>query len=86
LHLAFVCKLSREFAMLDELWEDIYTKQEISMNLKNQKIVIIGGSSGIGFAIAKTALDEGAKIVIIIRNADKLKLAKTQLYIGKLDS
>jgi short-subunit dehydrogenase len=53
------------------------------MNMKNQKIVIIGASSGIGFAIAKAALDVGANVVIISRNADKLQHAKTrrQLYI-----
>lgn len=31
------------------------------MNLKNKKIVVLGGSSGIGFAIAKQALLEGAE-------------------------
>ncbi len=49
------------------------------MNMKNQKVVIIGGSSGIGFAIAKAVLDEGAKVAIISRNADKLKHAKIRL-------
>jgi len=49
------------------------------MNLTNQAIVIIGGSSGIGFATAKTAFEEGAKVVIISRNPDKLKQAKELL-------
>lgn len=49
------------------------------MNIKNQKIVIVGGSSGIGFAIAKAALEESAEVVIVSRNTDKLKRAKERL-------
>lgn len=49
------------------------------MNIKNQKIVIVGGSSGIGFSIAKAALEEGANVVIASRSADKLRHAKERL-------
>lgn len=40
--------------------------------LKGRKILITGGSSGIGLAIAKKCLSEGAEVVITGRNADKL--------------
>jgi NAD(P)-dependent dehydrogenase (short-subunit alcohol dehydrogenase family) len=47
--------------------------------LKNKKIVIIGGSSGIGFAIAKAALEEYAEVIIISRSVEKLNQAKKKL-------
>ena len=49
------------------------------MNLSNKKIVIIGGSSGIGFAIAKAAVEANANVVIVSRNSDKLNDAKQRL-------
>src|SRR5258708_1432523 len=49
------------------------------MQFKDKKIVIIGGSSGIGFAIAKAAVSEGAKVIIASRLADKLQKAKQAL-------
>lgn len=49
------------------------------MKFKNQKIVVIGGSSGIGFAIAKGVLQAGAELVIVSRDADRLAQAKARL-------
>jgi NAD(P)-dependent dehydrogenase (short-subunit alcohol dehydrogenase family) len=33
-------------------------------SLENKRVVVIGGSSGIGFAVARAALDAGAKVTI----------------------
>lgn len=41
--------------------------------LKGHKILITGGNSGIGLAIAKKCIAEGAEILIIGRNEQKLK-------------
>lgn len=41
--------------------------------LKGRKILITGGNSGIGLAIAKKCIAEGAEILIIGRNEQKLK-------------
>lgn len=44
------------------------------MNLRNSTALVTGGSSGIGFAIAKTLADAGARVAITGR--DERKLAK----------
>lgn len=52
------------------------------MSLQNKRIVIIGGSSGIGLATAKMAAAEGAKVIIAGRTESKLKVAKTEIGNG----
>ncbi len=44
--------------------------------LKGKNIVITGGGSGIGFAIARAALKQNANVIITGRNVDKLLAAK----------
>jgi NAD(P)-dependent dehydrogenase (short-subunit alcohol dehydrogenase family) len=38
--------------------------REIDMILKNQRIVVLGGTSGIGLAVARAAAGEGAEVVV----------------------
>ena len=47
--------------------------------LKDKKIIITGGGSGLGFAMAKKFISEGAEVVISGRNADKLNAAAEKL-------
>lgn len=47
--------------------------------LKDRKIVITGGGSGLGFAMAKKFLSEGADVCISGRNEEKLVRAVTKL-------
>lgn len=47
--------------------------------LQDKKIVITGGSSGLGFAMAKKFVAEGAKVLISGRNEEKLQFAAKQL-------
>ena len=49
------------------------------MSLKNKKVVIIGGSSGIGLATAKAAVTEGASVVIASRSEEKLESAHKEI-------
>ena len=49
------------------------------MRLQGQRVVVIGGSSGMGLAAAKMAASEGATVVIASRSAEKLQRAKAQI-------
>ena len=51
------------------------------MSLSGKKIVVIGGSSGIGLATAERAKKEGADVVIASRNAERLKAAASKLGV-----
>lgn len=49
------------------------------MKLRNDKILVFGGGSGIGKAIAKRFCDAGAKVLIMGRNEEKLKNASEEI-------
>lgn len=60
------------------------------MKLRNDKILIFGGGSGIGKAVAKRFCDAGAKVLITGRTKEKLEEAKAEinsenLYIKVFD-
>lgn len=48
-------------------------------SIKDAEIVIVGGSSGMGLALARRLLCEGAHVTVAGRGADKLKNAKQSL-------
>ena len=41
----------------------------------NKRVVIVGGSSGIGFAVAEEAASHGANVVIVSINAERVQEA-----------
>ncbi len=49
------------------------------MQLQGKKVVVVGGSSGIGLATAELAKQQGAEVIIASRNAEKLKAAADKL-------
>ncbi len=49
------------------------------MQLKNKKIVIIGGTSGIGLSAAFAFIKQGAKVVCVGLNNENIKIAAEQL-------
>ncbi len=49
------------------------------MNLKNAAVLISGGSAGIGYAIAKTLMDSGARVAITGRDQARLTAAAKEL-------
>ncbi|TAK09213.1 MAG: SDR family NAD(P)-dependent oxidoreductase [Candidatus Manganitrophaceae bacterium] len=48
-------------------------------HLKDQVAIVTGGSSGIGFAVARMALAEGMRVVISARDKEKLSRALSEL-------
>ena len=44
-------------------------------DLQQQRVVVVGGSSGIGFAVAQQAASQGAKVVIVSSNAERVQKA-----------
>lgn len=47
--------------------------------LEGQKIVVVGGSAGIGLAVAQLALKQGAQVTILGRSEERLKTASDTL-------
>ena len=49
--------------------------------LTGKKVVVVGGSSGIGFSTAELAKGEGAEVIIASHNADRLNAAAAKLGV-----
>jgi NAD(P)-dependent dehydrogenase (short-subunit alcohol dehydrogenase family) len=52
---------------------------DTGMSLDNKRVVVIGGTSGIGFAIAKLAQSIGAEVVIASSNPANVEAARKRL-------
>lgn len=51
-------------------------------DMKDQRVLVVGGSSGIGEGVAHACLDVGARVVIASRSQDKLAAAAGRLGRG----
>jgi NAD(P)-dependent dehydrogenase (short-subunit alcohol dehydrogenase family) len=49
------------------------------MTLKDKRVVVLGGTSGIGLAVAQAALEEGASVVVASRQSKDVTRAQEQL-------
>jgi NAD(P)-dependent dehydrogenase (short-subunit alcohol dehydrogenase family) len=56
---------------------------DIIVSLQDTNVVVIGGSSGIGFAVAKLAAEAGAKVIIGGRNKSRLAAAAKKISGSK---
>jgi NAD(P)-dependent dehydrogenase (short-subunit alcohol dehydrogenase family) len=60
----------------------------MDLGLKDKRVLITGGSKGIGFACAKAFIAEGARVALVSRfqeNLDKAKKALAQAYVIAAD-
>ena len=57
---------------------------EYDQILRNKKVIVTGGSDGIGLAIAKKFISIGAEVVITGRHLDKLEKAREEIDSGRL--
>src|SRR5579883_1352139 len=74
---ALACSLSRRDQ--PDKQTRILSNQGNVMLLAGQKVVVVGGSSGIGLATAELARQEGAEVVIASRNKDRLTPAAEKI-------
>ena len=51
----------------------------MDLGIKGRRAVVTGGSSGIGFETARQFLEEGARVLITGRNAEKLEKSRAEL-------
>ena len=51
----------------------------MDLGIKDRRAIVTGGSSGIGFATARLFLQEGVRVTICGRNAEKLAKARNEL-------
>ncbi len=49
------------------------------MSLKDKRVLVVGGGSGIGLAVAEQAIEEGAQVVVASTNAEKVGSVAAQL-------
>jgi NAD(P)-dependent dehydrogenase (short-subunit alcohol dehydrogenase family) len=53
------------------------------VTLEGKRVLVVGGSSGIGFAVAKAALEDGARVTIASRSAERVRAAVERLGDGE---
>jgi len=52
-------------------------------DLKNKRVLVTGGASGIGYATASRFIDEGCKVVILDNDPSALEVARSELPLLK---
>lgn len=87
----FAHRLGMSLKYFKKIWQDGGVTQaciaQINYGeiLKNKRVLVTGGSAGIGLAIAKKCLSEGACVLITGRDIKKLELASRELNSPELN-
>jgi NAD(P)-dependent dehydrogenase (short-subunit alcohol dehydrogenase family) len=63
-------------------WKISLRNGRLFMTLKDKRIIVLGGTSGIGLAVAKAAATDGAQVVVASSDAERVKRALTMLPAG----
>ncbi len=53
------------------------------MNLDESRVLVVGGSSGIGFAVARASLEQGARVTVASSNSERVHHAVERLGSGQ---
>ena len=53
----------------------------MDLGLKGRRVLVTGGSQGIGLAVARGFLDEGAKVTIVARTKERLDGRVTTIHV-----
>jgi len=56
------------------------------MDITNQKIIVVGGSSGMGLAVARAALAKEAEVFIVGRSPERLALVASELETKRMQT
>jgi NADP-dependent 3-hydroxy acid dehydrogenase YdfG len=50
-------------------------------NLKNQRAIVTGGSSGLGLGVVESLVTRGAKVMVVARDAQRLAEVENRLGV-----
>ena len=56
------------------------------MNLKDKKVVVTGGSRGLGLGLVEACVEHGAKVTVVARDADALASVRTRLGVTTISA
>ncbi|MCW5657743.1 MAG: SDR family oxidoreductase [Burkholderiaceae bacterium] len=56
------------------------------MDLKSMKVVVTGGSRGLGLGLVEALVSHGAKVTVVARNADSLASVRDQLKVATISA
>ena len=56
------------------------------MNLRDKKVVVTGGSRGLGLGLVEAFVEHGAKVTVVARDADALASVRTRLGVTTISA
>ena len=56
------------------------------MNLKDKKVVVTGGSRGLGLGLVEALVAHGAKVIVVARDGDALAAIQARLDVGVISA
>src|SRR5258705_5931253 len=67
-------------------WKMSLSQKEATMTLKDKRIIVLGGTSGIGLAVAEAAATDGAQVLVASSDDARVKRALTMLPATRKDT
>jgi NAD(P)-dependent dehydrogenase (short-subunit alcohol dehydrogenase family) len=79
LSVSSVSAIQRKLPDLDRSCSHFGKEDMASIEVANTKVLVVGGGSGMGLALAKRCLHAGAKVIVVGRAEDRLRRAREAL-------